>query len=132
MITLEKKMMSKLVAFHSCKKLQVLETNFFEKKSFHVICVERTSFFKSFFSFFKAVRGIFLKIDRSRDILAFGYFTVSKIVLHGKTINKCEQRKIKKIPRTVFGDNCFANHLVKILPDRIKHCKGGALRVSID
>ena len=53
------KMKPKLVALQSCKKLEVLEKHFFGKKSFQLICVDKT---------YKKVCGIFLKINGSRCI----------------------------------------------------------------
>ena len=66
------------------------------------------------------VYGNFWKINWYRDILSFVDFTVPKIVLYSKIINKMWTKKDQENSTHCFGDNYLTNHLVKFLQDRIK------------
>ena len=63
---------------------------------------------------------MFLKIDRSQNILSFDDITVPKITLHNEMTNKTLTRKDQENSAHCFGDNYLANHLAKFLQYRIK------------
>ena len=53
---------------------------------------------------------IFFKMNESQDILRFGDFVISKIVLYNKIVPKTLTKKIKKSIHC-FLDNYLKNHL---------------------